>query len=158
MQRKNKFYVITGLAVVSSLFFGRTASASEADQETMISFNAPVEMPGQVLLPGTYVFKLADDGADLHTVEVFNSDETKLYGTFETIPTDRSRSTNATAFTLAESSSGTPDAVVKWFYPGSRTGNEFLYPANQEKELAHDPQQTILAGSLPTNWEPEAGE
>src|ERR1700759_3221252 len=100
MQRKNGFYVTAGLTVAYCLFFGISANADEADQMTTISFSAPVELPGQVLLPGTYVFKLADIGADLHTVEVFNSDETRLYGAFETISTYRPQSTSDTAITV----------------------------------------------------------
>jgi hypothetical protein len=34
---------------------------------------------------------------------------------------------------------------VKWFYPGHETGNEFVYSKQQEKELAQDKQQTIVA-------------
>ena len=36
------------------------AKADEWNQKTIFTFSGPVEIPGQVLSPGTYVFKLAD--------------------------------------------------------------------------------------------------
>jgi hypothetical protein len=46
---------------------------------------------------------------------------------------------------LAKQGAGQPDALLKWFYPGRETGNEFVYPTQKEKELAQDKQQTIVA-------------
>jgi hypothetical protein len=51
---------------------------------------------------------------------------------------------------LAEQGAGQPDVLLKWFYPGRETGNEFLYPKQKEKELTQDKQQTIVA-NRPTN-------
>jgi len=36
------------------------AKADEWDQKTVFTFSGPVEIPGQVLNSGTYVFKLMD--------------------------------------------------------------------------------------------------
>jgi hypothetical protein len=44
-----------------------------------------------------------------------------------------------------EPETGNPDALLKWFYPGRVTGNEFVYSKQKEKELAQDKQQTIVA-------------
>ncbi len=46
---------------------------------------------------------------------------------------------------LAERGAGQPDVLLKWFYPGNETGNEFLYSKQKEKELAQVKQQTIVA-------------
>jgi len=41
-----------------------------------------------------------------------------------------------TAITLAEEMAGKPEVFVRWFYPGRTTGHEFIYPQQQEKEIA----------------------
>ncbi|MGI9071033.1 MAG: hypothetical protein ACR2JB_06850 [Bryobacteraceae bacterium] len=51
-------------------------------QVAIVTFSSPVEIPGQVLEAGTYVFKLAHSESDRDLVQVFNKDETHLYGTF----------------------------------------------------------------------------
>ena len=140
----NKSYIAVGLIVALSLFFGLAAHADEADESTTISFSQPIQIPGRVLPAGTYVFKLASTD-DLNVVQVFNADRTVLYATLETIATDRPEPTDHTVVALAEQGAGQPDVLLKWFYPGRETGNEFLYPQQKEKELAQDKQQTVMA-------------
>ncbi len=62
------------------------AKADESNQKTIFTFSGPVEIPGQVLAPGTYVFKLMESMSDRNFVQVFNKDETHLYGTILAIP------------------------------------------------------------------------
>lgn len=45
--------------------------------------------------------------------------------------------------TLAEQSNGRPEALLKWFYPGSASGHQFVYPNQQEQQLAQSRQQMI---------------
>src|SRR5260370_10815120 len=139
----NKGYIAVGLMIAFAIFFGLGAHADEPDQGTTISFSQPIQIPGQVLPAGTYVFKLASD--DLNVVQIFNSDRTVLYATLETIATDRLEPTDHTVVALAEQGTGQPDVLLKWFYPGRETGNEFLYSKQKEKELAQDKQQTVVA-------------
>jgi hypothetical protein len=141
----NKGYIIVGLIVAFGLIFELAAHADEFDLATSITFSQPIQVPGQVLPAGTYLIKLADRDPASHMVQIFSSDRSVLYGTFMTIATDRQRPTDDTAVTLAEPESGGPEVLVKWFYPGSETGNEFVYSKQREKELAQDRQQTIVA-------------
>jgi hypothetical protein len=62
------------------------AKADDWDQKTTFTFSGPVEIPGQVLSAGTYVFKLADSASDRNIVQVFNKDQNHYCGTFLTIP------------------------------------------------------------------------
>jgi hypothetical protein len=139
----NKGYIAIGLIIAFALFFELGAHADESDQATTICFSQPIQIPGQVLPAGTYLFKLASD--EMNVVQIFNSDRTVLYATLQTIATDRPEPVDHTVVALAEQGAGQPDALLKWFYPGRETGNEFLYPKQKEKELAQDRQQTIVA-------------
>jgi hypothetical protein len=138
----NKRYIAVGLIIAFSLFFGLAAHADESDEATIFSFSQPIQIPGQVLPAGTYLFKLAS-ADDLNVVQIFNADRTILYATVDTIPTERPEPLDDTVVALAEQGAGQPDVLLKWFYPGRETGNEFLYPKQKEKELARDKQLTI---------------
>jgi hypothetical protein len=141
----NKGYMVVGLIIALSLFFGLAAHADESDQATRITFSQSIEIPGQVLPAGSYLFQLADNGSDLNVVQIFNLDRTVLYATVQTIPTDRQEPTGHSVVELAEQGAGRPDVLLKWFYPGRETGSEFLYPKQKEKELTQDKQQSIKA-------------
>jgi hypothetical protein len=140
----NKVYIVIGLIVAFTLICELVAHADESDQTTTITFSQSIQIPGQVLPAGTYVFKLANGDSDRSIVQVFNGDETALCATLQTIATERQKPTGHTTIVLAEQGGGQPDALLKWFYPGYETGNEFLYPKEKEKELAHDRQQTVV--------------
>jgi len=141
----NKGYIAVGLIIAFAVFFELAAHADESDQATTITFSEPIQVPGQVLPAGSYLFKLIDSDADRKIVQVFNTDRTVLYATLQTIATDRSEPTDDTVVALAEQGAGQPDVLLKWFYPGRETGKEFLYPQQKEKELAQDKQQTVMA-------------
>jgi hypothetical protein len=141
----NKGYIIAGLVIAFSLFFELAAHADEVDQATTISFSEPIQIPGRVLPAGSYLFMLANSESDRNIVQVFNADRTVLYATLQTAATQRPEPADHTVIALAEQGAGKPDALLKWFYPGHETGNEFLYPRQMEKELAQDKQQTVVA-------------
>jgi len=143
--KTNKLYIIVGLIIAFGLFYELAAHADESDQTTTVTFNQPVQIPGQLLPAGTYVFQLANSDSARNVVQIFNADQTHLYATLETIPTDRQEPNGHTVITLAEQGAGKPDVLLKWFYPGNLTGNEFRYSDQREKELAHAEQQTIVA-------------
>src|SRR5579862_9843702 len=75
--------------------------ADEWNKETRLTFNRPVEIPGMVLGPGTYVFKLADT-VDRNVVQIYNADETHLYKNVLAIPTYRLEPTDKPVITFEE--------------------------------------------------------
>jgi hypothetical protein len=146
----NRGYIVLGLIIAFTLFFELAAHADEFDQATTLTFSEAIQIPGQVLPAGTYVFQLADSSSDRGIVQIFSADRSILYGTFLTNATLRQETTDDTAVTLAEPESGGPDALLKWFYPGRETGHEFVYSGQQEKLLAQDTQLTIVANQQST--------
>jgi len=140
----NKGYIAVGLIIAFTLFFELAAHADEYDEATTMSFSQPVQIPGQVLPAGTYFFKLVDSSSDRNLVQIFSADRTVLYATLQTIPTERQEPTGNTVVALAEQGTEKPEALLKWFYPGRETGNEFVYSKQTEKELAQAKQDTIV--------------
>jgi Protein of unknown function (DUF2911) len=152
----HKSYIAVGMIIAFTLFFELAAHADVDDQATEITFNQPIEVPGQVLPAGTYLFKLVNTDADLNVVQIFNSDRTHLYATLQTIPTESSQEPGDTTVALAEQGAGKPDVLLKWFYPGEQTGHEFVYSNQLEKQIAQDRQQTVVANQQPIT-DSEAG-
>jgi hypothetical protein len=111
------------------------AHANEWNELTYFTFSAPVELPGVALPAGTYMFKHPDVN-DLQLVQVFSQDGQTIYGTFLTIPESRPTPTDKPTVTLEETPAGTPEAIKAWFYPGHKTGDEFIYPKDQAAKLA----------------------
>jgi len=142
--RINKLAVLIGFAIASALCLEVAAHADDADESTKLTFDKPVEIPGQILPAGTYLFKLADPD-DLNLVRVFNAEGTRLYATLQTIATERREPTGNTVVIMAEQGAARPEALLKWFYPGRSTGNQFVYPRHEDQQLAQDRQRTILA-------------
>jgi hypothetical protein len=131
---KANLLLLASIAVLGSLM--PMAKADDWDQKTTFTFSGPVEIPGQVLSAGTYVFKLANSSSDRNIVQVFNRDENHLYGTFLAIPDYRLKPADKPIVTFEERSAGSPEAVKAWFYPGENYGHDFVYPKPKAVELA----------------------
>ena len=153
----HKSYIAVGMIIAFALFFELAAHADEQDQTTVITFNQPLQVPGQILPAGTYLFKLTNTDADLNIVQIFNADRTHLYATLETVPTESRQVPDNTAVALAEQGAGKPDVLLKWFYPGDETGHEFVYSNQLEKQLAQDKQQMVVANQQPITDSDAAG-
>ncbi|HYL74672.1 MAG TPA: hypothetical protein VEU96_10735, partial [Bryobacteraceae bacterium] len=131
--------------------FSPSAKADAWDRKTVITFSAPVEIPGVhrtgfgVLPAGTYVFKIVDSQADRHIVQIFSQDELTVYATILAIPNYRLRATDKTVMTFRERAEGAPEALRAWFYPGRNWGEEFVYPKVKAIELAKVVNMPVLA-------------
>jgi len=101
----HKTYIAVGLIIAFALFVEIAAHADEADRATKISFSQPIQVPGQVLPAGTYLFTLANTD-DLNMVQIFSLDRTHLYATLETIPTEDRQVPGDTTVTLVELGAG----------------------------------------------------
>jgi hypothetical protein len=131
---KTRVMLFVGLGLLGGMV--QRAAADDFDQKTVFTFSGPVEIPGQVLSAGTYVFKLADSSSDRNIVQVFNKDETHVYGTFLAIPDYRIKPAGKTIITFEERPAGSPEAVKAWFYPGENYGRDFVYPKPKATALA----------------------
>jgi hypothetical protein len=128
--------------------FAPNAPADEWNKKTVLTVTEPIQVPNQVLPPGTYVMKLLDSPSDRHIVQIFNADENHLYTTILAIPNYRIQPTGKTVFTFWETPPGQPKALRAWFYPGDNFGQEFAYPKSAAAQIAavtHQPVPTTEA-------------
>ena len=140
-------------AAMLTAMLAPSARADEWNKKTILTFSGAVQVPGATLPAGTYVFKLADIPGNRHVVQVFDKDEKKIYTTILAIPNDRLEATDKPVVLFSERASGSPQAVRVWYYPGNRTGDEFVYPKSQAMRIAKETHQSVLAYNNDTNNE-----
>jgi hypothetical protein len=121
------------------------AKADQWNQKTTFTFSGPVEIPGQVLNAGTYVFKLLDSQSDRNVVQVFDKREKHCFGTFLAVPDYRLKPAGKPIITFEERASEAPVAVKAWFYPGNNYGHEFVYPKVRAVQIAKANNQPVAS-------------
>ena len=123
--------VVVLCTVLVILLLGATvapgARADQWDKKTIVTFSEAVEIPGQILPAGTYVFRLADSPSSRHIVQIWNADEDQVLATIMTIPNTRFETPDDSLFLFDERPDDSPQALKVWFFPGNNTGEEFIY-------------------------------
>ena len=125
-------WLSASLALMGSMI--APAIADDWNKETKLEFSAPVQVPGKLLEAGKYVFKLADNESDRNIVQIFSEDasgDQKLVTTVLAISAYRTTTPDESIVQFEERSSGSPEAIHSWFYPGDNTGWQFVYPKGQ---------------------------
>lgn len=113
------------VALAGAALLTPSAKADDFNKETMVTLNAPIAIEGQVLLPGEYVFKLADSAVDRDLVQIFNADETHLVTSVLGVPAQRNEPGNVT-ITLNEVPAGNTPSIRDWFFAGEESGIHFM--------------------------------
>jgi len=103
--------------------------ADDWDKKTIVTFDQDVEIPGQVLPAGTYVFKLFRSNSDRFIVQVWSRGESQLLATLITIGNSNPNPSGNPYFVLDTTGTeeGYPPAIVSWFFAGSDEGRDFIY-------------------------------
>ena len=128
-----KAFQLSVCAAMLCAFLGTGANADTWNKKTVVTFSDSVEIPGQVLPAGTYVFKLANSISDRHIVQIWTGDETQLLATLMTVPDYRPDPPDKTIFEFDERPGDSPMAIHTWFYPGDNMGQEFVYPRSDRR-------------------------
>jgi len=152
----NRFKITTALfaAAVGIFAASPNAMADEWNKKTIVTTSGQMEIPGVVLEPGKYVFRLVDSQSDRHIVMVQNERMNHTYATILAVPNYRLRPTGKTQFTFWETPAGQAPALRAWFYPGDNFGQEFVYPKGrftQVSQVTH--QETTPAPVVAENTE-----
>ena len=144
---------ILGLAGAVAVFVCLTAatvSAQPADKRTTFTFSGPVALPGVTLPAGQYLFRLADPVSASKVVQVLDAEGKKPLGMFFTLPAERLEPASMPEVRFMETASGRPAAIRTWWYPGHRTGYEFIFPKDQARQLAMGTSQPVLTTQAQT--------
>lgn len=134
---KRKIFMMLAAFGIGVLAIAPTVRADQANEATRLVFNQPVEVPRTTVLPaGTYWFKVGNvSSLDQNVVRIYNSDQTRLIATLQTIPTTRTLKTTRGELVFADQPNGDPVALLIWFYPGRITGHQFIYSPTHHSQL-----------------------
>ncbi len=144
---------LVSLACAVLLLIGvavQPAAAQTSDKRTLFTFSGPVAMPGVTLPAGQYLFRLADPVSDRKIIQVLSGDGKTPYGLFFTITAERLEPAQNPEVRFMETAAGMPAAIKTWWYPGERTGYEFIYPKDQARKLAQGASQPVLTTKAET--------
>jgi hypothetical protein len=120
------------------------STAQPVDKRTLFTFSGPVSMPGVTLPAGQYLFRLADPNSGRNVIQVLSGDGTKPYGMFFSMRAERFEPASTPEVRFMETAAGMPAAIKTWWYPGERSGYEFVYPKEQARRLAQGASQPVL--------------
>src|SRR5262245_55186833 len=85
-----------------ALLLVSTEFASDWNRATTAIFNQPVQIPGQILPAGIYIFKIADLSGERNVVQIWNADETVLVATVMGWPEYSRQTLSKNVFVLEE--------------------------------------------------------
>lgn len=145
---KSKSYLAVAFLCALGVSLARPAHADEAKETVKFTFSAPVEIPGQTLPAGTYIFEKLDSEAFSDMIAIFNSDHSALIEMVRTIPVDRMQPSGDPAITFAQQGDGGPNVLIDWFYGDRLTGHMFVYSKQEESTLAKDKQDRFVGTHL----------
>jgi hypothetical protein len=134
-----KTFAVLGLAL-ASLIVLPNARASES--RAKLTFSQSIQIPGQVLPAGTYLF-VTDFINDPQIVRILSQDRSTCYATVQTIPAVHLEPSNEIEITFADRESMGPEALVTWFYPGRTIGHTFVYSKQEKEGIAQAKQRTV---------------
>ncbi len=125
-----------GAVLAVSLLSAPKIYADTSDNKSEVTFYQPMQVPGIVLEPGSYIFKLADSASGRDTIQVFNNEETRLMASFSAVANQRLLPTEDSRFVFWETLQGWPQAVRAWFCPGDNFAREFQYSPEEATTLS----------------------
>jgi len=143
MKRVIAIATATVLSLLVALTLSVAAQQPDTRDRTIMTFSAPVELPGMRLEAGTYVFRLADT-ASRDVIQVLSANEKEILGQWLFVSAERPEVTGDTVVTFRETSAASTPAVQFWYYPGEKTGKEFIYPKDQALRISQRTGATVL--------------
>jgi hypothetical protein len=129
----------------SAILASGIAGAQTWNKTTYLTFSGPVSLPGISLPAGTYTFQIANPDSGSRVIQVSDKDKKNVRGLFFAIPTQLPDPSNDPVVRFAERPEGAPEAIKAWFYPGERTGYEFVYPRSQAVKIAKANHEKVLS-------------
>ncbi len=103
------------------------------EKKSTLTVTTPLEVPGTILDPGTYVVKLVDTQNSV--VAITSVDGKKVYATALCTPHEAGDDPRHTEFMFYGVPDGTNKVLRTWYRPGDRYGQDFLYPPDRAAAL-----------------------
>ena len=120
----------TFVATASVCFLGGLVApsmkADDWNHKTKVTLSEPARVQNTVLLPGKYVFELANSDVNRDIVDIYSGDGKRLVTTVIGMTASReSERSGKGDITFYETPAGETHAIDTWFYGGDETGIQF---------------------------------
>lgn len=142
--------MLAAALVVTAASARLSAQGATINKRTFLTFSGPVQVPGATLPAGTYVFRIANPGAQ--TVwQVLDADEHHVLAQFFFVRTgdrtiqEQNRAHGKPVVRFHETPHGVPPPIKALYYPTDVAGHVFLYPRAQAEQIAAMTHQPVLA-------------
>lgn len=121
------------------------AAPPPQEAKATISITQPMQIPGSVLFPGTYIFKAIESYPGRTIVQVTDEQGTMVFSTFLAVPSNVTRPSETKTLILFPSRPAKKfPAVLAWFQPGQKSALQFVYDKELGAEIAKDVQSAVL--------------
>ena len=153
--------ILTSGLMLAALSWTGTSTAraqGNADINLAVTFTfaRPVALPRVTLPPGKYMFRLVGPDTNRAVVRVADMSG-KQYGMFMTMQIERNTFPNDPEVRFLEAGGNSPNAIATYWYPGRKSGWEFIYPRSQAMQLAKSSGQTVLTTATEVSEDNMAG-
>lgn len=137
--------VFMAAALVAALAPRAAAQGIPEDKRVFFTFSGPVAVPGVTLPAGKYLFRLPTTigSGERHLMQVLSADGKTSYAMAVTISANRTDYPDKPEIRFMETAAGMPAAVKTCWYPGDKSGYEFIYPKEQARLLAKGTGQPV---------------
>ena len=120
-------YLLRSLAMLlCTIAFVANGNARSSNKTVAVTFHEPVQVPGAVLPPGTYVLERSHPGANPDVVQFLDPSQTRLYGKGLAVPVKPAIPTHQVTLAFTESVNGT-DQLARFYIPGEQFGERLIY-------------------------------
>ena len=105
------------------------------DKKSTLTTATPIEVPGAILDPGTYVVKLVETQNNRNVVTITSVDEKKIFATTICTPHVAAEDPRHTTFMFYSTPEGANKVLRTWYAPNDRYGQDFVYPPDRAAAL-----------------------
>jgi hypothetical protein len=121
------------MAVLAVGFVGVLLGDVAPEKTSTLTITTPLEVPGAILDPGTYVVKLVDTQNNI--VSITSVDGKKIYATAICAPHETADEPRHTEFMFYSVPEGANKVLRTWYRPNDRFGQDFLYSPDRAAAL-----------------------
>ena len=136
MRIRLSLVLITLTVAATLLLLPSNAPGDDWNRMTTVVFDHPVQIPGQVLPQGIYVFKLAEISGEHNVVQIWNADQTFLHASIMGFPQYMKPEPKEELFIFEQEQKDGPPALKSWFHEGNPIGLRFIYPKDSRQVTA----------------------
>ena len=138
MKRLSLFLLLALVFTISAVAENNTVMKVHVDKA--------VAIPGNVLAPGDYTFRLTDIASGRSVVAITSADSKVNYGFLHVYSAQRN-SNGRSEVEVASSDGSAVDRIDSWYFPGEKHGYRFIYSKGDVAKLNEVAQKLNAKGN-----------